>query len=102
MSLIVGFAVTVAIWPREVVSCRDFILRAVATFWAMSLNLPWQGPIKSFDEQVYLIIICCACLPTEVFEYALSIGIDPYEEKDLLFIAREGIVAPLPQDWKPW
>ena len=27
LSLIVGFAVTVAIWPREVVSCRDFILR---------------------------------------------------------------------------
>ena len=37
LSLIVGFAVTVAVWPREVVSCRDFILRAVATFWAMSL-----------------------------------------------------------------
>ena len=37
LSLIVGFAVTVAIWPREVVSCRNFILRAVATFWAMSL-----------------------------------------------------------------
>ena len=37
LSLIVGFAVTVAIWPREVVSCRDFILRAVATFWVMSL-----------------------------------------------------------------
>ena len=37
VSLIVGFAVTVAIWPREVVSCRDFILRAVATFWAMWL-----------------------------------------------------------------
>ena len=36
-SLIVCFAVTVAIWPREVVSRRDFILRAVATFWAMSL-----------------------------------------------------------------
>jgi len=37
----------------------------------------------------------------EVLEYAQSIGIDPYEEKDLLFIAREGIVAPLPPDWKP-
>ena len=37
LSLIVGFAVTVTIWPRDVVSCRDFILRAVATFWAMSL-----------------------------------------------------------------
>ena len=48
MSLIDGFAVTVAIWPREVVSCRDFILHAVATFWAMSLfrNLPWQHLLK--------------------------------------------------------
>ena len=35
--LIVSFAITVAIWPREIVSCRNFILRAVATFWAMSL-----------------------------------------------------------------
>ena len=49
----------VAIWPREVVSCRDFILRVVATFWAMSLpgiypgrasmvvlsNAGWYGPI---------------------------------------------------------
>ena len=32
LSLIVGFAVFVAIWPREVVSCGDFILHAVATF----------------------------------------------------------------------
>ena len=32
--LIVGFAVTATIWPREVVSCRDFILCTVATFWA--------------------------------------------------------------------
>ena len=43
LSLIVGFAVTVAIWPREVVSCRDFILRAVATFWAMSLVRIYPG-----------------------------------------------------------
>ena len=32
LSFIVGFAVTVAIWQREVVFCHDFILRAVATF----------------------------------------------------------------------
>ena len=37
LSLIAGFAVTVAISPREVVSCRNFILRAVATFWVMLL-----------------------------------------------------------------
>ena len=43
LSLIVGFAVTVAIWPREVVSCHDFILRALATFWAMSLVGIYRG-----------------------------------------------------------
>ncbi|PFX32468.1 Centrosomal protein of 164 kDa [Stylophora pistillata] len=37
----------------------------------------------------------------EIFEYAHSIGIDPIKERDLLYIAREGIVAPLPDDWKP-
>ena len=45
LSLIVGFAVTVAIWPREVVAsaCCNFILRAVATFWAMSLVRIYPG-----------------------------------------------------------
>ena len=43
VSFIVGFAVTVAIWLREVVSCRDFILRAVLGHVA-GRNLPWQGP----------------------------------------------------------
>ena len=37
LSLIVSFDVTVAIWQREVVSCCDFILHTVATFWVMSL-----------------------------------------------------------------
>ena len=35
--LILGFAVTVAIWPMEVVTCRHFILRSFAAFWVMSL-----------------------------------------------------------------
>ena len=37
LSLILGFSITVTIWPREVLSCRDFILRSVATLWVMSL-----------------------------------------------------------------
>ena len=41
--MLVGFAVTVAIWQREVVSCHDFILRAVATIWAMSLVRIYPG-----------------------------------------------------------
>ena len=35
--LIGSFSITVAIWSGEVVSCRDFILSALATFWATSL-----------------------------------------------------------------
>ena len=49
LSFIVGFAVTVAIWPREVFSCRDFISRAVATFWAMSLVGIYPGGAAMFQ-----------------------------------------------------
>ncbi|CAL8360706.1 unnamed protein product [Merluccius merluccius] len=37
----------------------------------------------------------------EIHEYAREIGIDPDRETDLLWLAREGIVAPLPREWKP-
>jgi hypothetical protein len=39
---------------------------------------------------------------SEIYEYARVIGIDPVTEKELLYIAREGINAPLPEHWKPW
>lgn len=35
----------------------------------------------------------------EVRMYARAIGIDPDKEADLLYIAREGISAPVPKDW---
>ena len=38
---------------------------------------------------------------TEVAEYAAVIGIDPSGEEELLWIAREGIRAALPPEWKP-
>ncbi|XP_074653247.1 uncharacterized protein LOC141907487 isoform X2 [Tubulanus polymorphus] len=37
----------------------------------------------------------------EIHEYAQVIGIDPDNEHELLWIAREGINAPLPEHWKP-
>ncbi|XP_034023790.1 centrosomal protein of 164 kDa-like isoform X2 [Thalassophryne amazonica] len=37
----------------------------------------------------------------ELHEYAREIGIDPDTEPELLWLAREGIVAPLPPEWKP-
>ena len=43
LSLILGFAIAVTIWPRQLVSCRDFILPSVATFWVMSLVRIYPG-----------------------------------------------------------
>ncbi|XP_075858655.1 centrosomal protein of 164 kDa isoform X1 [Microcebus murinus] len=37
----------------------------------------------------------------EIFEFAREIGIDPIKEPELMWLAREGIVAPLPVEWKP-
>ena len=30
------------------------------------------------------------------------LGLDLEKEQDLLWIAREGLKAPLPENWKPW
>ncbi|EAS03742.2 WW domain protein (macronuclear) [Tetrahymena thermophila SB210] len=37
----------------------------------------------------------------EIFEYASYLGMDLENEKELLWIARNGLKAPLPQGWKP-
>ena len=37
----------------------------------------------------------------EVIEYANWLGIDVENDHDLIWIAREGLMAPLPTDWKP-
>lgn len=61
----------------------------------------------------YIASACLECLSgrviffslfftPEVQDYAREIGIDPNSEPELLWLAREGIVAPLPSQWKPW
>ena len=55
LSLILGFAVTVAIWLREVVSCRNFILPFVAPFWVMSLVGIYPGRALLIMNEVYVI-----------------------------------------------
>ena len=37
----------------------------------------------------------------EIVEYAKWMGMDPERESELLWIAREGLKAPLPENWKP-
>ena len=44
---ILGFDVSVGILPRKVVVCRNFILRAVTTFWVMSLVGIYPGRASS-------------------------------------------------------
>ena len=37
----------------------------------------------------------------EILEYAKWLGMDIEKERDLFWIAREGLKAPLPENWKP-
>ncbi|XP_063491603.1 centrosomal protein of 164 kDa isoform X18 [Symphalangus syndactylus] len=37
----------------------------------------------------------------ELLEFAREIGIDPIKEPELMWLAREGIMAPLPGEWRP-
>ncbi len=37
----------------------------------------------------------------EVVNYAVWLGLDPKNDADLMWIANEGIRAPLPDSWKP-
>ena len=55
LSLIVGFSVTVTIWPREVVSCRDFILVVLSlVFGPRRLSeFTLAGPLISVDFQAF-------------------------------------------------
>lgn len=38
---------------------------------------------------------------SEVLEYAKWLGMDLEKDEDLFWIAREGLKAPLPENWKP-
>lgn len=38
----------------------------------------------------------------EILEYARYLGMDPDADRELLWIAREGLKAPLPEPWKPY
>uniref|UniRef100_A0A182QSW4 WW domain-containing protein n=1 Tax=Anopheles farauti TaxID=69004 RepID=A0A182QSW4_9DIPT len=37
----------------------------------------------------------------EIIEYAVKIGIDPDKEANLTYLARQGLLHPLPENWKP-
>ena len=63
----------------------------------------WKGVDHNSSYFPPCAVISEEELPTpneeEVLAYARSLGIDPVKEPYLLFIAREGIRAPLPKGW---
>lgn len=41
----------------------------------------------------------CTPKAEEIEAYAKFLGIDPVEESDLMYIAKEGLTAPCPEPW---
>lgn len=39
-------------------------------------------------------------MPDELEEYARFLGIDPELDKDFMYIAKQGIMAPVPEPWQ--
>lgn len=65
------------------------------------LNIHVHCGTSILSQKNYYLFICNFSF-SEIHEYAREIGIDPETEPELMWLAREGIVAPLPQEWKPW
>ena len=62
-----------------------------------------QSNEKAIDSIVLEEEIDPNYVPTdsEVVEYAKWLGMDLQNDRDLFWIAREGLMAPLPKNWKP-
>jgi hypothetical protein len=48
------------------------------------------------------IFMSMVLFTVELLEYATWLGMNLPEESELLWVAREGLKAPLPEHWKPW
>lgn len=72
-----------------------------------SSTLPWTLEALYAMTVVFstlyniIFIVFITRLYLEVLEYCKVLELDPIAEKEMLYIAREGIKAPLPTDWKP-
>lgn len=48
------------------------------------------------------VFVSMMLFTVELLEYATWLGMNLPEESELLWVAREGLKAPLPEHWKPW
>ena len=47
------------------------------------------------------LLLFCIPAASEVLAYCSILGLNPETESDLMYIAKEGIRAPVPAQWKP-
>ncbi|KAG5458215.1 MAG: hypothetical protein BJ554DRAFT_1606 [Olpidium bornovanus] len=68
---------------------------------------PGPPAVRDYVPEHEPVSFCAADLvlhlaSPEIEEYAQFLGIDTAKERHLLWVAREGLKAPLPPDWRPW
>jgi len=86
----------------------DFIVAGLDAFVVVNGSLFQQLNGFEYRYSVILFLPLVVLLivffvnNTEINEYARVIGIDSKVDQELMYIAREGINAPLPPNWKPW
>lgn len=70
---------------------------------SLSLNNLSQNNLSKNNDIILEEQIDSLYIPTEdeVIKYAKWLGMDLEEDKDLFWIAREGLKMPLPENWKP-
>eukprot|EP00667_Euglena_gracilis_P031493 EG_transcript_45794 len=80
---------------------------AVAPQAAQPLQPPPAGSVFLAADGTSSVVLEYAYHPEyeptllELCEYAQWLGMDPEQDADLLWIAREGLKAPLPEHWRP-
>jgi hypothetical protein len=96
--------------------CRSFPFIRRASSTSLFLNLPFgprflecemDSPAALQEQPADSIVLEEEIDPNyvpseqEVLEYVNWLGMDLESDKDLFWIAREGLMAPLPANWKP-
>jgi len=82
------------------------LMRERGTETAGDVTIPAPGTTFSYDDGGHSVVMednAEHYRPSEeeVREYAQWLGIDPSHEKELLWVATDGLTTPLPDPWRP-